>query len=84
MRPSEIADTLVNGNIADARAHITGRHGPRARAGVALHALEVVEELIDSHGWEWGRAVQKVRSCLQGGKFDNYDEAAEATYEMEG
>lgn len=84
MRPCEIADTLVNGNISEARSHISGRNAPASRPGICLVALEVVEELVDSHGWTWERAIEKVRRCLQGGKFDHYDEAAEAQYEMEG
>lgn len=83
MRPCEIADTLANGNIADARSHISGRNAPASRPGICLIALEVVEELVDSHGWTWERAIEKVRACLRGAKFEEYNEAAEAAYEME-
>lgn len=82
MRPSEIATTIINGNIADARTAMTGREVSSKSRG-ALNAIEVIEELVDTYGWDWGPACDKVRRVLRNGKWAEYDEAAEAQYELE-
>ena len=55
MRPSEIATTIINGNIADARTAMIGREVSSKSRG-ALNAIEVIEELVDTYGWDWGPA----------------------------
>jgi hypothetical protein len=73
MTPAEIAETLLNGNIALARQEIlmAWRQRPKAQATytVAVMALDVVRELADmtnEPGDNTGRALRRVRNCLEG------------------
>lgn len=70
MNASEIAETLLNGNVAQARQHIlSDANGdwPDAYDAAAL-ALDVVVELAamapDYPDYQW--ALHKVRRCLEG------------------
>lgn len=77
MTASEIAETLINGNIAQARYEILDRdltEGPPEYAA-AVMALRVAEEL--AYYYQWGEypgddtppllvAIRKVRRCLEG------------------
>lgn len=83
MRPAEIADTLRNGNITDARSAIIGARNGRNRGGIATCALEVAEELVDSHSYSWPDAIERVRRLVAGDRQE-YNPAADAAYEMEG
>lgn len=69
MRAREIAETLINGNISDARREIVRG---RTQTEAAVMALDVLEEL-----WEWnavghnrprGIDVDRLRRCLNGGE----------------
>lgn len=71
MTPSEIAETLLNGNIAQARHEILRGNTYHA----AVTALNVEAELVsltwdeygagDEHGC-WDAAHSRVRRCLEG------------------
>lgn len=68
MRAREIAETLLNGNISDAREAMTfGGHIVDAR-----EVLDVVEELADmlppgDLDDTYEQAIGRVRRCLNGG-----------------
>lgn len=73
MNAAEIAETLRNGNIAQARAYILGwdedvRDNADAYA-TCVFLLDVVSELAmlapDYPDYQW--ALGKVRRCLEGG-----------------
>ena len=66
MTPSEIAETLINGNITDARNAICpGRNGRAA----AVLALDVLDEMVmgASDGNDIAVMMHRLRRCLTGG-----------------
>lgn len=75
MRAREIAETLLNGNISDARTAMLRGRGDYV-PGAMCRVLDVVEELRPMLAWagdapteydEWAMAIEKVRRCLNGG-----------------
>ena len=81
-RPCEIAETIVNGNFSEAKSNLIGRYGGSSKAGMVDRCLSVVEELIDTYGYEPNRAIDKVRTALgiyeRGYMFDDEDQEAHA------
>lgn len=81
-RPSEIATTIVNGNFSEAKSNLTGRYGGSNKVSMVDRCLSVVEELIDTYGYEPNRAIDKVRTALgiyeRGYMFDDEDQEAHA------
>ena len=67
MTPSEIAETLINGNISDAREAIIG--APGGIADSAVMALDVLDELVmgASDGNDIAVMMHRLRGCLTGG-----------------
>jgi hypothetical protein len=68
MKASEVAATLVNGNIADARDAVADAWGDdsagrNARRWTAAFALDVFDELINS-GIPPDEAWRRLRRCL--------------------
>jgi hypothetical protein len=64
MRAREIAETIVNGNVSDARREILSG---RTQAEAAVMALDVLEELWELLGAEdFGDVVDRLRGCLRG------------------
>jgi hypothetical protein len=71
MTPSEIAETLLNGNISDAReAILTGGDGRHTRVAAAVMALDVLDQLCymteDDENYA-AAAIARLRRCLTGG-----------------
>jgi hypothetical protein len=74
MTPSEIAETLINGNISDARDAILtyGDGSPHAgtEADIAVRTLDVLMELLPPGREDfddWRSAHARLRRCLTGG-----------------
>jgi hypothetical protein len=72
MTPSEIAETLINGNVSDAReAILTGGDGRHTRVAAAVMALDVFDEMCGEDFRDDYTAVlanlAKLRRCLTGG-----------------
>jgi len=69
MRAREIAETLINGNISEARREITNG---RTQTEAAVMALDVLDELLDAFGIDPGAGAEmqiaRLRRCLQGGE----------------
>ena len=64
MRAREIAETLINGNISDARREIVKG---RTQTEAAVMALDVLEELWELLGAEdFGDVADQLRRCLNG------------------
>jgi len=64
MRAREIAETLINGNISDARREIVKG---RTQTEAAVMALDVLEELWELLGAEdFGDVADRLRRCLNG------------------
>lgn len=73
MTPAEIAETLINGNVADARDAIV-EHDPYPNAGIAaaVLALDVLTEMADDDWRDGGTTavfatIARLRRCLTGG-----------------
>lgn len=67
MTPAEIAETLINGNIHDARTAILTRGGGLLpRKEVAIRALDVAVALSDMEGSTDREALERLRRCLTG------------------
>lgn len=77
MRASEIATTLVNGNITEARSGLVGRRSPQGNARLGVLVLETVEELVDSHDHTWPDAIERIARLIKG----DADYIADANYE---
>lgn len=80
-RPSEIAETIVNGNFSEARSNLIGRYGGSSKAGMVDRCLSVVEELVDTFGYDHNRAIDKVRTAIgvyHPGVHDDEDQGAHA------
>lgn len=71
MTASEIAETLVNGNISDARAAIVQGQTQQSAAVLALDVAIEITATVDLHAEESGmklmRGIERVRRCLTGG-----------------
>jgi len=69
MRAREIAETLINGNISDARREIVNG---RTQTEAAVMALDVLDELLDAFGFDPGAGTEmqmaRLRRCLKGGE----------------
>lgn len=63
--PDEIAATLINGNISDARRGIiTGQ----TQHSAAVLTLDVITELVGVHDMTHADAIAKVRRCITQGR----------------
>lgn len=78
MRASEIATTLVNGNITEARSGLVGRRSPQGNARLGVLVLETVEELVDSHDHTWPDAIERIARLIKG----DADYIADADYDI--
>jgi hypothetical protein len=67
MRAREIAETLINGNISDARREIVSG---RTQTEAAVMALDVLDEMFEyaSDGEDLARMIASLRRCLTGGE----------------
>jgi hypothetical protein len=69
MTAIEIAETLLNGNISDARAAIVQGQTQQSAAVLTVDVIASLARLDDNpdRGERWFAAAAKVRRCLTGG-----------------